>query len=457
MKSSKLRMASILIPVAATAALSFAAAGVPRAGDEALGQFPYDSFERPQACATCHVDLSRQHEQAMMSQAYTHHWDEIEYFELAVPHAEKEPKVAGVKAGCNGCHAPLSFQAGDVPPPKPSAKSRANESVSCDVCHTVTGFQGDVPHNFNYILQPGRAKQGNRPGRQSPHHDTVDNPFLRTAEFCGTCHNEKSPFGTWVKATHLEWKEGPHGKAGIVCQSCHMPPAPGRSALMGEALPDVRQHLFHGAHDPGKLAGVIEVRIHPNTREVEPGDRLRLTAVVVNAKAGHKVPTGSAEERLLWLHVEAKDARGRIYPLPVDRKGFAGEEYTIASADALAYQDIGEIKSIPDFPGLLRDAAIPAGDRIFRLPYLDPQGRMTIAQWNTASFGPDYRLAPLASVAETYTWTLPRDLPEGDVTVTARVFYSRLVPSVGEFLKVPPEEWEPIEINAHQTRFTVLP
>ena len=58
----------------------------------------------------------------MMSQAYTHHWDEIEYFKLAVPHAEKDPKVAGVKAGCNGCHAPMAFLAGDVPPPKPGSE-----------------------------------------------------------------------------------------------------------------------------------------------------------------------------------------------------------------------------------------------------------------------------------------------------------------------------------------------
>jgi hypothetical protein len=38
----------------------------------------------------------------MMSQAYTHSWDGIEYFQLAIPHAEKDPKVAGVKAGCHG-------------------------------------------------------------------------------------------------------------------------------------------------------------------------------------------------------------------------------------------------------------------------------------------------------------------------------------------------------------------
>lgn len=236
-----------------------------------------------------------------------------------------------------------------------------------------------------------------------------------------------------------------------------MPPAAGTSALMGEPLPDVRQHLFHGAHDPGKLAGVAEVRIHPAVREAEPGETVKLTVTVVNAKAGHKIPTGSAEERVLWLDVEAKDAKGKTYHLAVDKKGFPGEDYTIASSAALAYQDIGEIKGIPDFPGLKRDGVVPDGDRIFRLPYLDPHGRMTIAQWNTASFGPDYRLAPLAAVNETFTWKLPQDLPAGPVRVTARVYYSRLVASVAEYLKVPAEEWATETINAHATTFAILP
>jgi hypothetical protein len=178
--------------------------------------------------------------------------------------------------------------------------------------------------------------------------------------------------------------------------------------------------------------------------------------VLVNAKAGHKVPTGSAEERVLWLHVEATDARGRTFHLPVDRKGFEGEDFTISS-DALAYQDIGDIKGLTGFEGLKRDGEVPTGDRIFRLPYLDPKGRMTIAQWNTASFGPDYRLAPLAAVNETFTWRLPADLPPGAVTVKATVYYSRLVSSVAEYLEVPREESQPVLINTHTTTFTVLP
>jgi hypothetical protein len=428
-----------------------------KAGEHALGTRSYDDYQTPQACAPCHVDISRQHEQAMMSQAYTHHWDEIEYFELAVPHAGREPKVAAVKAECNGCHAPIAFLAGDVPPPRPEKKSRANEGVSCDLCHTVTGYAGDTPFNFNWISVPGRTKQGTRvPGVESPFHDIAVNPFLKTAEFCGTCHNEKSPYGQWVKATHLEWKEGPQGKGGIVCQDCHMPPAPGKNATVGTTLPDVRQHLFHGAHDPGKLAGSVEVRIHPRVREAEPGETVVLVATAVNAKAAHKIPSGSVEDRVVWLHVEARDAKGKVWHLPVDKKGFEGEDFTIASGTALAYQDIGEAQGIPDFKGLRRDGSVPAGDRIFRMPYLDPKGRMTIQQWYTASFGPDYRLPPLEAVNETFTWRVPDDAAVGPLAVTAQVWYTRLVSSVAEYLKVPKEEVEPVLINTHTTTFEVL-
>lgn len=426
------------------------------ASEQQHGKIPYEKFESAKVCATCHPGIARQHEQAMMSQAYVHAWDEIEYFELALPHAKKEPKVAGIKDGCNGCHSPMAFVAGDTPPPPPSANSRANEAVTCDVCHSIRSIEGDKPFNFNHLLEPGRIKQGPRPGLDSPHHATVENPLLRTAELCGSCHNEQSPFGTWVKATHLEWKEGPHGRAGIVCQDCHMPPSKNRSATMGTDLPDMREHLFHGAHDGGKLQGSVEVRIHPMVREAEPGERVKLSAVVVNAKAGHKIPTGSAEERVLWLDVVATDAKGKSYHLPVDRKGFDGEDYTIASSAALAYQDIGEIRDIADFKGLKRDGEVPDGDRIFRMPYLDPKGRMTIAQWNTASFGPDYRLAPLAAVSESFTWTLPADVPPGTVTVRAKVFYSKLVSSVAEYMKVPKEEAAAIEIASHVSQFTIV-
>ncbi len=103
---------------------------------------------------------------------------------------------------------------------------------------------------------------GRKPAVESPAHKIVTNDFFRTTEFCGNCHNEKNPYDVWVKSTQLEWKEGPYSKEGVRCQDCHMPKGgPYLNALMTKPYDDSRLHLFHGAHDPGKVKGTIELRI----------------------------------------------------------------------------------------------------------------------------------------------------------------------------------------------------
>jgi len=421
---------------------------------EEHGKFTYDDFERPAACRACHVDLYQQWDQSMMSKAYTHHWDEIEYFGLAVPHSERDPRFEEAAHGCNGCHAPLSYMAGDTPPPRPEEGSRANEAVSCDVCHTVTGFSGDTPFNFNYIASPGRVKYGPKEGLVSPFHETAQSDFIQSAEFCGMCHNEMNPSDIWVKSTHLEWREGPYAAQGVPCQHCHAPRAEGLVAVTVSERRQVAQHLFHGAHDPGKVRGTVEMRLHPDLRQVEPGDQVVFSLQLYNAKTGHKFPTGSAEERVVWVHVEAVDAEGQRHHLPVDAKGFEGEEYTIAS-EVLAYQDMGDALGLVDFPGVRREQ-VPPGDRIYRLPYLDPAGRMTIMQWNTAALGPDYRIGPRETKVETYTWTVPDEAAPGQLRVEAALYYRKLPVSVQEFLKVPSEESESLLVNDASTWVEVL-
>ncbi|MGK9367969.1 multiheme c-type cytochrome [Melioribacter sp. Ez-97] len=420
------------------------------------GKFSYKDFKKPEFCRSCHNDFYQQWKQAMMSRAYTHEWDEIEYFKLAVPHAEKDEKVAEVKAGCNGCHSPIAYVTGDTPPPLPKENSRANESVSCDVCHSIKGYSGDVPYNFNYIIDPGKTKFTSRKNSvDSPVHEIVVTELHKSGDFCGICHNEKSPYGVWVKSTHLEWKEGPYAKEGVQCQDCHMTKGEMKTASMGPAYKDAKLHLFHGAHDPGKVRGVIELRINPDMREAEPGETVKFTLALFNQKTGHKFPTGSVEDRIVWLHVEAVDANGKVYHLPVDKKGFEGEEYTIASKE-LAYQDMGIALGNPDFKGVERDG-VPEGDRIFRMPYFDPQGRMTIQQWNTASLGVDYRIGPRETKLETFTFHIPDDMPPGKLKVTAVLNYQLLVKPVADFLGVPEEESRIVEVNRHSTEIEILP
>lgn len=424
--------------------------------DEKKGAFAYKDFEPAQKCRTCHVQFYEQWSQSMMAQAYTHHWDEIEYFDLAVAHAEKVPELKDAVDGCNGCHAPLAYMAGQLPPARPSEGTMANESVSCEVCHLIKGTSTDPPFNFSYIIQPGPTKYGARENPvESPAHPIEVNPFYRTTEFCGTCHNEKNPFDIWVKSTQLEWKEGPYAQEGVRCQDCHMPKAPFIYASMGRQYDDARMHLFHGAHDPGKVRGTIELRINPDIREAEPGEVVVFTVALFNQKTGHKFPTGSVEDRIAWLHVEAVDAKGQVYHLPVDKKGFEGEEYTI-SGDYLAYQDMGVPLGLDNFKGVQRDG-VPFGNRIFRMPYFDPDGNMTIMQWNTKSLGVDYRIGPRETKTETFTFQLPFNTAPGEMQVTAVLNYQLLVKPVADFLKVPAEESEIMLVNNHVTHLEVLP
>jgi hypothetical protein len=357
-----------------------------------------------------------------------------------------------VKAGCIACHSPLAFLSGDIPPKPADQNTRANEGVSCEVCHNITGTSEKVPFNFSFNIEPGNVKRGPRKDAVSPMHKTAYSQFHKSAEMCATCHDEQSPYGAWVKATYREWKEGPYAKEGKVCQDCHMPKAPGKSAAGGKERKDVAHHTFQGSHSAKQLAGAVDLKLEGAPKEAKAGQTLKFKARLFNGKAGHPIPSGSTEERMLWLEVWAVDANGKKYPVPVTKKGFKGEEYTVADSSAMTYQAIGEIMEIKDFKGLKRDGNVPDGARIFRHPFFDPKGRMTICQWYTKDNTlVDYRIKPKETKMEDYSWKVPADLPKGKLTIKASLYYSQIPSSVGEFFKLPETEYAPILVNSAET------
>ena len=44
------------------------------------------------------------------------------------------------------------------------------------------------------------------------------------------------------------------------------------------------------------------------------------TVALFNQKTGHKFPTGSVEDRIAWLNVEATDSKGKVYYLMSTKK-----------------------------------------------------------------------------------------------------------------------------------------
>lgn len=413
-----------------------------------MGKFQYEDFKNPERCKTCHKAIYQEWQQSLMSQSFTHHWDDVEYFKLALTHALKLDKVAEVKAGCIACHAPLAFLAGDIPPKTPAAGTRANEGVSCEICHSITGSTEKEPFNFSYTIKPGKVKFGPRKDGRSSFHGIEYSEFIKGSELCATCHDEQSPYGAWVKETYREWKSGPYAREGARCQDCHMYRAPGKVARSGKLRSDIAHHAFHGAHFPGKMGGAVDIALYADVNQASPGSSVNVRAELFNGKVGHYMPSGSCEERMLWLEMAAIDAEGKTYYLTLNKKGFKGEEYTISNGKAFAYQAMGEIMGVKEFGGVKRDGNIPDGVRIFRRPFFDPEGRMTICQWYTAENSMvDYRIGPRETKIETYSWDIPQDMSPGPVKITATLYYSLVPSSVGEFLELMPSEYAPIKVN----------
>jgi hypothetical protein len=413
-----------------------------------MGQFSYEDFSDPKQCSVCHKEIHQEWQQSLMSQSFTHPWDDVEYFKLALPHALKLEKVAGVKSGCIGCHAPLAYLAGDIPPKPPAEGTRANEGVSCDICHGITGSTEEVPFNFSYEINPGKIKYGTRKDSEPQFHETEYSAFMGSSELCANCHDEQSPYGAWVKETYREWKAGPYGKQGVRCQDCHMHYAPGKAASIGKERDDVAHHVFHGPHFNQKLEGSVDLALYADGSEVKRGSKVEIRTVLYNGKVGHFIPSGSSEERMLWLEVQASDSEGNVIRIPVNKKDFEGEEFTIADSQAIAYQAMGEIMEIPGYKGISRDGKVPDGSRIFRRPFFDPQGRMTICQWFTEkNTDIDYRIGPRETKLETYTWTVPATFSGQTADITATLYYSLVPSSVGELMKLPSYSYEAKLVN----------
>jgi hypothetical protein len=416
---------------------SAASAGPAREVSE-QGSAAYSDFKPPDFCGACHRDILQQWQGSAMAGAFTMEWDQVEYFKLALPHSRIDPKVAEVESACIRCHSPEAFLAGDIPPKPAAANTPANHGVSCEICHSITGITGDQPFNGNYLLTLDNVKFANRRDAVSDAHGTQYSELHSSAAFCADCHDERDPYGVWVKATYQEWQAGPYGKAGIVCQQCHMPTSPGLSGFGGKERPDVAQHFFMGGNSASKLRGAAEIAVYPQQAQVRPGDELKVKVAVINAKPGHMFPTGSTEERQLWLTLEAVAANGETtrIPAPLAPGDSPDTHYSITSND-LAYQDMGPMMGKPDFPGVPREA-LPEGDRIYRLVFLDPQGRPTIAQWNCASQPFDNRLKPLETRIETYIWTVPAGVPAGPLALRATLRYRKLPQSVADLFEMRP-------------------
>jgi hypothetical protein len=404
---------------------------------------PYHFFEDPQVCAGCHWDKFERWNVSQHSKGFTGDFFQKQFYDLVLASESFAPELKDVKDGCIGCHSPSAFLAGEMVPPEAVSydnhwnagdgyKTRADRGIFCDFCHTISHFRNEPPFNHDYVSTATEAvdtKFGDLEFPWSPHHETATSEIFEDPMMCATCHNELNPYDVWVKATFTEYEESVYQFQGVVCQTCHMQPMGGKPAKMGLIRPHNTDHWFGGGFTEF-VEGAATVIIKLPETGFKPGQKADFTVDVQAVATGHKFPTGSTEERDVWLRLSLVDKQGNeLLHIPVPKNpDDPNDKYFITSNEVVAYPSHSKLSE-----PIARDA-LPEGDRLYHSAFLDSEGQFTYAQWLCVE-EIENRLGPLEIRTENYSFTVPHNLSE-EVYLQAKLNYRRMPDSLADFFEI---------------------
>lgn len=404
---------------------------------------PYHYFEDSETCLGCHVEKYEGLELSQHSRSFTGDFFQKQLNDIVIPSETYNDKVKGASKDCIGCHSPTAFLAHDYKPTparfpenmwkqSKQKKTMAERGVNCDFCHTVGGFENFIPFNHDYISDATEAvdpKYGDLEFPWSPHHETKTSDFFEAPPICATCHNEQNPYGVWVKATEHEYTESVFPQKQISCQVCHMQHMGGKPTKMGINRPHNTDHWFGGGF-ANFVEGAARVKIDMKTAKLD-NNKLTFNIEVQAVATGHKFPTGSVEQRDVWLHVTLVDKEGKeLLHIPVPKNpNDPNDQYFITSNEKIAYTSHSDLSE-----PIVRDA-LPEGDRVYHSAFLDDKGKFTYAQWFAVS-EIENRLNPLEIRSENYSIAIPDGINIKETLIKAQLNYRRMPDSFADYLQI---------------------
>ena len=259
-------------------------------------------------CGQCHREIYEEWKTSYHAQAYT------DPFFRAYWRKDGEVWI------CLNCHTPLANQQPalitEIPRSRVEKAVKApnpdydqalqQEGITCAGCHVRDGV---ILGPFDDSVAP---------------HPTQFDPRFRTTEICYRCHQvPKGPFQFYNVGpcgTFPEY-EGTYfaRERGLICQSCHMPEIE-RPMAEGGPIRRGRQHLWRGGHDPEQIKSALAVQLAADPPQPHPGGPTTFTLTLINAGAGHKLPTGDPD-RYFTVEFRVVDGSGRVVKDQADSMG----------------------------------------------------------------------------------------------------------------------------------------
>jgi hypothetical protein len=419
-----LRLGSILCIAVGLGMLMTGCPPVGKPGKPASPATQKKDFWPTFTCKGCHDQIVAQHLESSHEMSFTNPAFQAQYQKDLLVKAATDPLLHAEARECIACHEPVTYATnGPRSLSLPEIDPKMN-GVTCDICHSMTGYRGDKPQNGNYIVEPSDRKLGPFKGQGDWHH--VYSELQTKSDICAVCHEAVNKHGLRIKATFTEWQESPFAQQGVHCQDCHMNVdgfltagkprfASGKAAAMSLGSAPQRErlytHQFPGAHSKTQIEGAITLAIEAASPNDLQNHTLAFDVAVDNSRTGHSMPSGSADLRLLWMEVIV-----RIGDEPIGKPAFIPEPDTLDESNAYSLAGRGRFDSI------LLGPEIPKGSRVYRAVFTDSAGQATLDSYNAVAKLFDNRLKAAEKRKESYRFMIPEGV-KGGITIKATLKY----------------------------------
>lgn len=343
----------------------------------ATGNFiPEKTLMMDQYCLNCHQDAydgwfhSSHHFSSFNNPFYLFSVDETRKVAL-----ERDGNVKSSR-WCAGCHDPVPFFSGKFDDPDFDIHNHptAHAGITCTSCHAITSVDSvkgnadytiaePVHYPFTYSTNKFLQYVNNQLVKAKPafHKKMFLKDFMKTEEFCGTCHKVSLPgevthYKEWLRGqNHYDsfLLSGPgHGarsfyfpkKTSENCSSCHMPLKESNDfgadyfkegdrtrryihdhlfASANTALPYLRGDFdiikehekfskdsmridIFGLKEGDDISAPLIAPLRPQLPELEKGKTYIIELVIRTLRLGHIFTQGTSDSNEIWLDVAVK-------------------------------------------------------------------------------------------------------------------------------------------------------
>jgi hypothetical protein len=307
--------------------------------------YTIEQLKDPATCKECHAKHYRDWSGSMHAYA-----SDDPLFLAMNERGQREAKIDNF---CVNCHAPMAVAAAPPNTVIDAAMLKAlpatQRGITCYFCHSidrVTDTHNNPLHLANDGVMRGRFTDAvPNEAHASQYSEFLDGTQLASSHACGSCHDIVNGHETHIERTFEEWQGTVFSAPGTgqQCAQCHVGQGPAKELIAdGPKAPGVFARFAHNHQmaavdraitdfpeleaQKTAVAAELDRELQSALCVADFGGTAKIAILVDNFAAGHRWPSGAAQDRQLWFELGAYLGDKQIYQSGVVGDGIDPQE-----------------------------------------------------------------------------------------------------------------------------------